>query len=717
MKKEQQATRKNDGPLPRPARDVLQTPGKPLDPVTRAWAEPHFGRDLSRVRVHADETAAAGANELEARAFTAGSHVAFGAGNYRPDTEAGSRLLAHELTHVGQQASPSARDGASLEPEAHAHSDLPSQKSAMRAPSPLQPAGVQLFEEFEHKSLGDKATGSATYDIGTTVAPFDLSHGDILMLSGDWFTPDDLFRFAQKPGNHGAELESQDEIITAIQQIAHDNHLPDARFAPGGKWHGFVPSTPVQEAVTRRFRDLAAKNDPHYVAPAGRDASGAPLAARFGTAGGTYRTLHVAALKTAYEAGRAKRPITNAMAREAAAQHFLTDAFSAGHLRTPTQSIRDFWNAKYPLFSFNLIQKIALATATEIETQPSFLSGVLSVQVFYEQILESVRGKNLPELSLGDLIAVVQHDVDNQKGLEIVGGGMVFGDEHLDDPNPNNVTRKQAEMAIQLGNQDVREAYTLGGAGGDAFDETALVANVLAATKAPGTAFLAEERMPKPSPTVAQQNWTAPDFETLWTTPVSTAAGSITIGQQIQMELSDTKLPLRKKLDGLADQFPTTNLGIRPRDGFINGFLVPLIGDPRGQILDILNWAPDTGLHSKDQDDVAVQTGEELANQVVNGKSRLTGMTPQARVRYIRTLIGGSLSGLTVFSDEQELVIKIFNTAPVSHRPWLYQVIEGHAWTGKFIEGWTVRDDDLWDALTKPRARRLEAIINGATEP
>ena len=34
--------------------EVLRSPGQPLDPATRAYMEPRFGHDLSKVRVHAD---------------------------------------------------------------------------------------------------------------------------------------------------------------------------------------------------------------------------------------------------------------------------------------------------------------------------------------------------------------------------------------------------------------------------------------------------------------------------------------------------------------------------------------------------------------------------------------------------------------------------------------------------------------------------------------
>jgi hypothetical protein len=54
--------------------------------------------------VHADGRAAAAAKSVRARAFTVGSDVVFGAGEYAPDTFRGRALLAHELTHVEQQA-------------------------------------------------------------------------------------------------------------------------------------------------------------------------------------------------------------------------------------------------------------------------------------------------------------------------------------------------------------------------------------------------------------------------------------------------------------------------------------------------------------------------------------------------------------------------------------------------------------------------------------
>jgi hypothetical protein len=76
--------------------------GSPLPAGTRSFMEQRFGHDFSRVRVHADGNAAELAGGLGARAFTVGSDIVFGGGEYRPHTREGTRLLAHELTHTVQ---------------------------------------------------------------------------------------------------------------------------------------------------------------------------------------------------------------------------------------------------------------------------------------------------------------------------------------------------------------------------------------------------------------------------------------------------------------------------------------------------------------------------------------------------------------------------------------------------------------------------------------
>jgi hypothetical protein len=83
--------------------EALTKPGSPLEPQVRSMMEARFDRDFSRVRVHADERAAASSSAVDAVAFTVGRDVFFSAGQYQPKTRAGQSLLAHELAHVVQQ--------------------------------------------------------------------------------------------------------------------------------------------------------------------------------------------------------------------------------------------------------------------------------------------------------------------------------------------------------------------------------------------------------------------------------------------------------------------------------------------------------------------------------------------------------------------------------------------------------------------------------------
>jgi hypothetical protein len=77
--------------------------GESLSQPVRALFESRLGHDFRSVRVHTDAHAAESARALRARAYTTGADIAFGAGEYAPETQKGRQLLAHELTHVVQQ--------------------------------------------------------------------------------------------------------------------------------------------------------------------------------------------------------------------------------------------------------------------------------------------------------------------------------------------------------------------------------------------------------------------------------------------------------------------------------------------------------------------------------------------------------------------------------------------------------------------------------------
>ncbi len=91
-------------PTPTPAvHQAISTPsaGNPLSDTVRSRIEPVLSADLSHVRVHTDTAAQNAASSINARAFTHKNDIFMGEGQSPVDL----RLMAHENTHVVQQAS------------------------------------------------------------------------------------------------------------------------------------------------------------------------------------------------------------------------------------------------------------------------------------------------------------------------------------------------------------------------------------------------------------------------------------------------------------------------------------------------------------------------------------------------------------------------------------------------------------------------------------
>ncbi|GAA2493659.1 eCIS core domain-containing protein [Winogradskya humida] len=80
----------------------LRSGGAPLPDDLRTEMEGRLGAGFGDVRVHTGPSAHAAAAEVQAQAFTSGSHIVFGAGAFS-GSATGKHLLAHELTHVIQQ--------------------------------------------------------------------------------------------------------------------------------------------------------------------------------------------------------------------------------------------------------------------------------------------------------------------------------------------------------------------------------------------------------------------------------------------------------------------------------------------------------------------------------------------------------------------------------------------------------------------------------------
>src|SRR5690606_4830882 len=95
--------------------------------------------DFSGVRIHTDATANRLNRDMSAEAFTYRQHIAFAAGRYNPGTNAGKRLLAHELTHTLQQTGGGVQRKAQHQPSCKCETCAGVQRKASRyARQPVQ---------------------------------------------------------------------------------------------------------------------------------------------------------------------------------------------------------------------------------------------------------------------------------------------------------------------------------------------------------------------------------------------------------------------------------------------------------------------------------------------------------------------------------------------------------------------------------------------------
>ncbi len=88
--------------VPASVHATLRSGGHALDLATRDFFAARMGQDFSGVRVHTGALAAQSARDVQARAYTVGRELVFGAGQYDPHSARGRQLLAHELAHVAQ---------------------------------------------------------------------------------------------------------------------------------------------------------------------------------------------------------------------------------------------------------------------------------------------------------------------------------------------------------------------------------------------------------------------------------------------------------------------------------------------------------------------------------------------------------------------------------------------------------------------------------------
>jgi hypothetical protein len=477
--------------------------GSALSGPTKSFMESRFDNDFSNVRVHTGDYAVQLSKELNAEAFTVGSDIYFNQGRYNTDSSGGKNLLAHELTHVVQQ------EGASVL----------SRKTREKL-LPQAPAQVQRFASDEHIRIGDTAVPGQTIRLG--FAADDVTYGEIIALAGDYF-----------------------ESMRQLRSIANDQLLADeVRFALW-KVNPAVRKKPsprndidIEGRVMNRAYKLASRNETHFSTGSAPGRSNREQ----------YISLHADAIAAAHAQGRSAMIRGSKWeAMEAFANHFLTDAFSAGHVRTPRGQIKSHWSSLYPNFSANLVQMISCHMASYINHRDNIgtLATVNKLTSGIIPILEAKAGSSLSAFSVGDLISMMLHDYDNLHLLQVtsnsdtlssttfnwtsVGDKMLYA--NLTDPTDSaltaaqHTTQQMVTEAVRLSFEEVKQAYT---AHSDDLTTMMDPANFRA------LALIPSENI---SITQPQSQWNAPDIRSLNPTIINLIRSTFAPGGEIREEL------------------------------------------------------------------------------------------------------------------------------------------------------------------------------------
>jgi len=165
--------------------------GQELPQALRERLEEVLGSELGEVRVHVDESASEAAQALSARAFTMGTDIVFGSGEYQPGTPGGDELIAHEITHVAQHLQGRAGVATSHEGDVPVTQagDAVEREAEQIAGEFAQGAGEQEASApvsgAENQSFGDKQEATAPAETAAEKGIDTESANNTLMTAGE----------------------------------------------------------------------------------------------------------------------------------------------------------------------------------------------------------------------------------------------------------------------------------------------------------------------------------------------------------------------------------------------------------------------------------------------------------------------------------------------------------------------------------------------------
>jgi len=410
-----------------------------------------FATSFSSVRVHPDSSRAGGT----VHALTEREDIYFAPGRYRPGTAAGDHLLAHELAHVVQQRGHgSGSDTKAAELDADLAAEAAVRGLPARPRVAVAAGTTQCFEAWEHLFLGDSYGGKdrkVRLPNGIT-----LSYGQIVALAGDFYrSPEALWNSSKE------ELQAVLDVMEREKsELGHpapgrpDEHPPcreqinennaDYEMATTGHRRAEVPGKehPQSDAPGSQasFLEMADFNAAHF-SPDNIEKN--------------WKPLHKLALERAHEAWRARKAgnrdgVDEAQAWliSAFADHFLTDAFAAGHLVSGKEG-RDLCQRFYAV-NKDRIRSACLMCANADFADPQSamaMAGIITAVL---------------ELKAASLLLKTVHDHYNTRGIRVRNRKeewTTFGDAHL---SVSSDTIKYATLASKASRDSIQEVLSTG---------------------------------------------------------------------------------------------------------------------------------------------------------------------------------------------------------------------------------------------------------------
>ncbi|MEJ7597346.1 MAG: hypothetical protein WKG01_05505 [Kofleriaceae bacterium] len=569
-----------------------------------------------------------------------------------------------------------------------------------------QAPGNLAFGAREHRDMGNLGSNKAG---GDRVKPgmdrenlgkdqqwvqldvdYKLQFGEVVALAGDHFSSIEQMRVFARNKNGGSHSRLEIEYARKWQ------------LEKDVEWHEKDPKyIEAKAAQEKRYFVLAGGNEGkykgnanHFTNPKAGDTS-KPTAAKAldadvqyeefvknqGTrprevgsnATAAYRMNHVSALIDAAMAGKQGASIDEAMATDAFACHYLSDSFAAGHIRTPRIAAKEYWDAKVPMFSYNLVGYMAESIARfmrankeDFEQAKNLDADKLPENVLWKGARDTVRGifKQSANLTFGDVIALAIHDWDNKKGVKAHVNGKqetLKGDGSAEAYSP---TETLVNAAIEASVNEVRMAHKLGVA-----KEPKDVVTFLFDFE--DKLFRAERHIPTTTP---EDLADASNPELKW---------KFSTFEQV---LSDSRMQeaIKVFLGDKAAEVEKVKRTLSAGEGrAVDELTGKMRGDPRPILSSVIHWTPDTGGWDiwtgtgSDTDDQA----REYVKEARKTKGGLASLTAHQRVKLIIDVMNG-----VVTESDEETAWQVLDAA--SHEQ-AKQVIDAIKWDdlAKFFDG------------------------------